>query len=127
MLLLRHATSRILLFTADAVTAYQIAREHLVPVITADIGRAERAEILERFSRGLVRALVSARVLNEGVDVPEADVAVIVGGAQGDREYVQRVGRVLRPGPQKEAIVYELVTLGTHEVAEAERRRGSLG
>jgi superfamily II DNA or RNA helicase len=37
-------------------------------------------------------ALVSARVLNEGIDVPDADVAIVVGGTRGEREHVQRIG-----------------------------------
>lgn len=51
--------------------------------LTCDIGRQERDEVLARFRRGEIRTLVSARVLNEGLDVPDADVAVIVGGALG--------------------------------------------
>lgn len=96
-LLGRHRDSRVLVFTADNDTAYAIAREHLVMPLTRDIGRREREEVLERFRRGELRTLVSARVLNEGLDVPDADVAVIVGGALGEREHVQRVGRLLRP------------------------------
>ena len=61
--------------------------------LTCDIGRPERDDVLERFRRGDLRALVSARVLNEGLDVPDADVAIVVGGALGEREHVQRIGR----------------------------------
>jgi superfamily II DNA or RNA helicase len=69
---------------------------------------------------------VSARVLNEGIDVPDAEVAVIVGAALGEREHVQRVGRLLRPGEGKRAIVYELVSRDTIEVGQARRRRKGL-
>jgi superfamily II DNA or RNA helicase len=52
-------------------------------------------------------------------------VAIVVGGALGQREHVQRVGRLLRPAPGKRALVYELVTSATREVRQsAERRRG---
>lgn len=125
-LLARHTASRVLVFAPDAVTAYAISREQLVPIITADIGRAERARILARFAAGEVRVIVSARVLNEGVDVPTADVAILVGGSQGAREYVQRIGRVLRPAEGKEAVVYELVTRDTREVAQAHQMRLNL-
>ena len=125
-LLERHRTSRTLVFTADNDTAYAIAREHLVMPLTCDIGRRERDEALEAFRRGRIRTLVSARVLNEGLDVPDADVAVVVGGALGEREHVQRVGRLLRPGEGKRAIVYELVTRDTIEVGQAHRRRRGL-
>ena len=126
-LLRQHAASKVLLFTADNETAYRVAREQLVMPITCDIGRAERAAALERFRRGELRALVSARVLNEGVDVPDADVAVVIGGSHGAREHVQRIGRVLRPAPGKRAAVYELVVRGTTEVRGARRRGAGLG
>ena len=94
--------------------------------LTCDIGRRERDAVLERFRGGAIRTLVSARVLNEGIDVPDADVAVVVGGALGEREHVQRVGRLLRPAEGKRAIVYELVTRNTIEVGQARRRRQGL-
>lgn len=125
-LLERHRSSRTLVFTADNATAYAIAREHLVMPLTCDIGRQERAEALDRFRRGTLRTLVSARVLNEGLDVPDADVAIVVGGALGEREHVQRVGRLLRPAEGKRALVYELVTRDTVEVGQARRRRQGL-
>ncbi len=115
-----------LVFTADNEAAYAIARAHLIMPLTCDIGRPERDDALERFRRGEIRALVSARVLNEGIDVPDADVAVIVGGAFGEREHVQRVGRLLRPSEDKRAVVYELVTRDTIEVGQARRRRKGL-
>ena len=125
-LLERHRSSRVLIFTADNETAYAIAREHLVMPLTCDIGRRERDVVLDRFRLGDLRALVSAQVLNEGLDVPDADVAVIVGGALGEREHVQRVGRLLRPREAKRAVVYELVTRHTIEVGQARRRRQGL-
>jgi superfamily II DNA or RNA helicase len=126
-LLARHRDARILVFTSDNESAYGIAREHLVMPMTCDIGRAERDEVLAAFRSGELRALVSARVLNEGVDVPDADVAIIVSGAMGAREHVQRVGRVLRPAEGKRAIVYELIASGTSETAKSRRRRRALG
>jgi len=125
-LLLRHRDARLLVFAADNETAYAVAREHLVQPITCDIGPAERARALQRFSQGELRILVSARVLNEGIDVPAADVAIVVGGSQGAREYVQRVGRVLRPAAGKQALVYDLVTRGTFEVRCSARHRRAL-
>lgn len=124
-LLDRHHDGRVLVFTADNETAYAIAREHLIMPITCEIGRAERQAALAAFQAGELRALVSARVLNEGIDVPDADVAVIVGGTHGEREHVQRIGRLLRPKAGKRALVYELVTIGTTEVRQSlGRRRG---
>ena len=121
-----HGDWKVLVFTADNDTAYAIAREQLIMPLTCDISRPERADVLERFRRGDLRALVSARVLNEGLDVPDADVAVVVGGSLGEREHVQRIGRLLRPGEGKRAIAYELVTRDTLEVGQARRRRRGL-
>lgn len=124
-LLARHRQARVLVFTANNETAYAIAKRHLIMPITCDIKRRERSWALEAFRSGELKALVSARVLNEGIDVPDADVAIIVGGTLGEREHVQRVGRLLRPMPGKRAVVYELVTLGTAEAHHAfQRRRG---
>ena len=128
-LLLRHRGQKMLIFTADNASAYAISREHLIMPITCDIGRNERKRAFELFRDGRLRALVSARVLNEGVDVPEADVAIIVAGKLGEREHIQRVGRVLRKpasDPEKRAVVYELLSRGTFEVQRAKGRRRTL-
>jgi len=95
--------------------------------ITRDIGRPERQRAFDAFRRGELASLVSAQVLNEGIDLPEADTAILVGGRLGPREYVQRVGRLLRPAPDKQALVHELVTRTTHEVRDVARKRRELG
>ncbi len=125
-LLARHRDARALVFTADNETAYAIAREHLVMPLTCDIGRKERDLALAAFREGRLRTLVSARVLNEGLDVPDADVAIVVAGSLGEREHVQRVGRLLRPREGKRALVYELVMRGTTDVERARKRRKGL-
>ena len=115
-----------LIFTADNETAYRISRQHLIMPLTCDIGPAERTDTIARFREGKLRALVSAQVLNEGFDVPDADIAIIVAGRLGEREYVQRVGRLLRPMPGKRARIYELLARGTSDVPQATRMREAL-
>jgi superfamily II DNA or RNA helicase len=122
----RHRADRTLVFTADNATAYAIARELLVMPITCDIGRAERTVALERFRSGETPVLVSAQVLDEGFDLPEAEVAIVVGGTSSTRRHVQRIGRLLRPQPGKRAVVYELVVEQTSEVRQAQHRRTGL-
>jgi superfamily II DNA or RNA helicase len=124
-LLQRHSGERILIFTADNATAYALARELLVVPITCDIGRTERMEMLARFRAGDVSVLVSAQVLDEGFDVPDAEVAIIVGGTSSQRRHAQRIGRVLRPQPGKRAHVYELVVDDSAELRQVQRRRGA--
>jgi superfamily II DNA or RNA helicase len=125
-LLERHRASRTIVFTADNPTAYAISREHLIMPLTCDIGRKERERALSLFREGKLCALVSAQVLNEGLDVPDAEVGIVVAGSKGEREHVQRVGRVLRPRPGKRALVYELVVRATGEVKASRRRRDAL-
>ncbi len=125
-LLERHRDNRVIVFTADNATAYAVSRQHLVMPLTCHIVRKERERVLELFRQGRLRALVSAQVLNEGLDVPDADVGIVVAGSKGGREHVQRVGRVLRPRPGKRALVYELVVRATGEEAQARRRRRAL-
>jgi len=67
--------------------------------------------------------IVTTKVLNEGIDVPVAKVAVILGGSASDREYVQRLGRVLRKQGNAEAILYEVIVRNTADERISERRR----
>lgn len=118
----RHRSDKMLIFAATATDARRVARENLVPAITAEIARDERDEILSRFKDGRLRCIVSARVLNEGVDVPDANVAILLGGALGVREQIQRIGRVLRPSPGKRAVVYDVATTDTVDADRADRK-----
>ncbi len=62
-------------------------------------------------------------MLNEGVDVPEANIAVVISGTATVREHVQRLGRILRKGDNKTAILYEIITANTGEVYTSKKRR----
>ncbi len=122
-LLSLHRKDRILVFTQDNATAYEVSRRFLIPSITHQTKVRERAEILERFANGSYSAIVTSKVLNEGVDVPDANVAVIVSGSGSVREHVQRLGRILRRKVGKNALLYELVSAGTGETFTSDRRR----
>jgi superfamily II DNA or RNA helicase len=123
LLLHEHRQDRAILFTQDNATAYAVARRFLVPVITHQTKVKERSEILQGLSEGTYGAVVTSKVLNEGVDVPDANVAIVVSGSGSVREHVQRLGRVLRKKEGKTAVLYELVTEGTAEAYTSERRR----
>ena len=122
-LLHEHRADRALVFTQDNATAYEISRRFLVPAITHQTKVSERSEILERFSKGEYGVVATSKVLNEGVDVPEANVAVIISGSGSVREHVQRLGRILRRREGKRARLYELVSGNTTETFTSERRR----
>ena len=122
-LLDHHRNDRTLVFAESNATAYQVSRRFLIPAITHQTKVTERSEILAGLVAGDYTAVVTSKVLNEGVDVPEANVAVVISGSGSVREHVQRLGRVLRKRGDKRATLYELVTAGTSETYTSERRR----
>jgi superfamily II DNA or RNA helicase len=122
-LLARHRGDRALIFTSDNATVYRIARRFLIPAITHQTPVKERHEVLERFNGGDYPFLVTSRVLNEGVDVPEANVGIVLSGSGSVREHVQRLGRILRRRPGKQAVLYEVVAEQTAEEFTSSRRR----
>lgn len=124
-LLKEHTDKPMLIFTAHNRFAYAIARQFLIPVITHQTKAAERKHILDGFKDGTYKAIVTSKVLNEGIDVPEAKVAVVLGGSTA-REYVQRLGRILRKKGNTEAILYEVIARGTVDEGIAQRRRSKV-
>lgn len=122
-LLMKHRGDRTIVFTEDNDTARAIARRYLLPIMTHKTKVKERVSILRHFAEGTYRAVVTSKVLNEGVDVPEANVAVVVSGSGSIMQHVQRLGRILRMREGKRAVLYELVTRGTTETWVSERRR----
>lgn len=128
-LLARHYPERTLIFTSDNATVYRISLDFLVPAITHQTPVKERHDILKRFREGEYNTLAASHVLDEGVDVPDARIAIILSGTGSTREYIQRLGRVLRRGsePGKQAILYEIIAADTSEERTSERRRAEAG
>lgn len=122
-LLHRHRRDRALLFTERNDTAYGLSSRFLLPIITHQTKVSERTRILDDFGAGVYNALVTSKVLNEGVDLPAANVGIVISGSGSAREYVQRLGRILRKQGDKTAVLYELVADETTEVFTSDRRR----
>ena len=122
-LLHRHRRDRALLFTERNRTAYALSRRFLLPIITHQTKVSERTRILDDLGAGVYNALVTSKVLNEGVDLPAASVGIVISGSGSAREHVQRLGRLLRKQGDKTAVLYELVANDTTEVFTSERRR----
>jgi superfamily II DNA or RNA helicase len=125
-LLGQHYPERTLIFTDDNATVYRVSQDLLIPAITHQTAVKERHEILQKFKAGEYRNLVASRVLNEGVDVPDASVAIVLSGTGSTREHIQRLGRILRKGqdPGKQAVLYEVVAEDTNEEGVSKRRYG---
>ncbi|WP_226995624.1 DEAD/DEAH box helicase [Gordonia phthalatica] len=84
---------------ADALATAGVYAESVSSSNTSD----ERARLLRRFSDGHVTALAAPKILDEGIDVPEADVGIIVAASSSRRQMIQRIGRIIRPKPDGRA------------------------
>jgi len=109
------AVSPVLVYTTRKATAHELA-EALgtlglkIAVLTGDVPRNERARIVSELREGVYDALVSTRVGEEGLDIPEAGLLVMSDVAKSELRFYQRLGRLLRLASPKE-LKYLVVTL----------------
>jgi superfamily II DNA or RNA helicase len=123
-LLKRHHDDRVIVFTANNDFAYDISQEFILPCITHQTDTEERTEILERFRTGEYSMLATSQVLDEGIDVPAANVGIILSGSASKRQYAQRLGRILRPTDDRQpARLYEVIATDTMETYVSQHRR----
>src|SRR3990170_3024930 len=91
-------------------------------------GLSERDYLLREFGEGKYQSLVAMKCLDEGVDVPPARTAILMASSGNPREYIQRIGRIIRRYPGKcEATIYDLIVLPSlgsipTELIDIERR-----
>ncbi|HUM89772.1 MAG TPA: DEAD/DEAH box helicase family protein [Candidatus Competibacter sp.] len=123
MIFANHPGAKTVVFTEDNATAYEVSQRFLIPCLTHQTAIKERQTFLDGFKAGTYAAIVTSNVLNEGVDVPDASIGVILSGSASAREFVQRLGRILRRGDGKQAVLYEVVARETREERVADRRR----
>ncbi len=121
-LLIRHRSERCLVFAEHVEAVEAVGRAYLLPTITGQTPAAERAALTADFAEGRVTKIAVSRVWNEGVNVPAASVAIIMAGTGMERDAIQRLGRILRPAPGKQAVLYELVARQTAEEGISARR-----
>ena len=121
-LLAEYRDAKVIIFSRYTRIVEKISDLLGIPLITHKTKAAERERILTNFKQGKYTKIVTGQVLDEGVDVPDASVGIIISGSGSQRQFVQRLGRLLRPQKQ-EAILVELVTSGTIEDGLAQRRR----
>jgi superfamily II DNA or RNA helicase len=114
-----------IIFTQHNKLVYDISDKFLIPFITYKSTKAERQDALQGFKDGRYTALVTSKVLDEGVDVPDAEIGIIVSGTGSSREFIQRLGRLLRPKPfsKSKAKLIEIISTGTREMATSAKRK----
>jgi superfamily II DNA or RNA helicase len=118
---------KVLIFTLYNDLVYTVSRRFLIPAVTHQTPREERREIMANFGSGQYKVIVTSQVLDEGVDVPDASVGLVLGGTGSRREYVQRLGRLLRKKEGKTAKLVEIISKETVEVGISRRRHLKAG
>ena len=95
------SADRTIIFTQSIATS-EAAADRLIGlgiragVVHSGLPMKARRNVLQAFSSSQVRVVSAPRVLDEGIDVPTADLAVIVGASRSRRQMIQRMGRILR-------------------------------
>jgi superfamily II DNA or RNA helicase len=120
-----HAGSSVLIFAGSNAMARDVSRRFLIPCLLNHCGKNERLDILHGLRDGIYPALVANQVLDEGVDVPDVKVAVVIGGTASTRQAQQRLGRILRRAGNARAVLYEVVCADTRDEQRSRRRRGN--
>lgn len=130
----QHRGQRTVIFHEEINAAERIysllrERDHNVTLYHSKVAPHVRRDNLRLFRRGVFQVLVSCRALDEGVNVPEAEIGVIASSTASSRQRIQRLGRVLRPaGGKTQATVYTLYATEIEERRlsdEAERLEGA--
>ncbi|MFX1510277.1 MAG: DEAD/DEAH box helicase [Promethearchaeota archaeon] len=121
-LLQQYQNDKVIIFSRYTRVVEKISDTFGIPLITHRTKMSEREKILSLFKDGGLTKIVTGQVLDEGIDVPDAAVGIIISGTGSKREFIQRLGRLLRP-QKDQAILYELVTESTLEDGLSQRRQ----
>jgi len=118
-----------IIFTQHNSLVHEISDRFLIPLITHKSNKEERHDALLGFREGRYHAIVTSKVLDEGVDVPDAELGIIVSGTGSGREFIQRLGRLLRPKPDvtRKARLIEIISSNTRETGTSAKRKRALG
>ena len=116
--------SKIIIFTQYVDQAKEIAERLNALLLIGEMNSLERKKTLEKFRNMNKGVLVVTTVGDEGLDIPDANIGIIVTGTGSRRQFIQRLGRLLRRGEGKEtAILYEIITRGSSEEYQAKKRK----
>lgn len=120
-LLARNNSSKALIFVEYLDQGKAIADALSIPFLSGETPHYERQRLLSEFKTGETKTLVVSRIADEGLDLPNAELAIVASGLGGSRRQgTQRAGRTMRPAGS--SIVYVLATRGTREEDFAQRQ-----
>ena len=115
--------AKTIIFTQNNKMVYELSNKFLIPFITYKTTKEERQDVLEGFKSGRYSTVVTSKVLDEGIDVPDAELGIIMSGTGSGRELIQRLGRLLRPKQDgKKAKLFEIVSMHTRETNTSAKR-----
>lgn len=134
--------AKTIIFTQHNSLVHGISDRFLIPFITHKTMKDERQDVLKGFKESRYMAIVTSKVLDEGVDIPDAELGVILSGTGSAREFIQRLGRLLRPKPEnssgdgsdngyyhrnfKKARLIEIISSETKETITSAKRKRAL-
>lgn len=122
-ILQEHKRVKTIIFTQNNKMVYHLSDRFLIPFITYKTAKDERHNVLDGFKSGRYSVIATSKVLDEGVDVPDAELGIILSGTGSGRELVQRLGRLLRPKEDgRKAKLIEIVSRQTREMNTSARR-----
>ena len=115
--------AKTIIFTQNNKMVYELSNKFLIPFITYKTTKDERRDVLEGFKSGRYTTVVTSKVLDEGIDVPDAELGIVMSGTGSGRELIQRLGRLLRPKQDgKKAKLIEIVSRHTKETNTSAKR-----
>lgn len=83
-----------------------------VNTYTANTSLSQRETLRHQFEQGELQGLIAMRCLDEGVDIPAIQTAVILASSRNPRQFIQRRGRILRPHPHKKrATLFDMIVV----------------
>ena len=100
---------RVLLFCERIAQVRQLAAlvrprwGNICGVYHSELGAEAKARNLREFREGRTRLLACCRCLDEGIDVPDANIGIVLSCAAAERQRIQRLGRLIRRAPDKDA------------------------
>ncbi|AHG04138.1 DEAD/DEAH box helicase [Halobacterium sp. DL1] len=120
-LLGQHPDKQALVFVDYLEQGRRLAEALDAPFVSGETRHVERQSLFDQFRTGALDTLVVSRIGDEGIDLPDAELAIVASGLGGSRRQgAQRAGRTMRPGGQ--SLLFVLATRGTEEEDDARNR-----